>query len=132
VGQGNHRYNPKIRRTYETTKGHGAWRVMVLRAATVAMREQGHRMITGPVMLELVFAFPRPKSHVLKSGGLAKGAPAHKTSSPDLSKLIRCVEDSLTDAKVWTDDSYVVEVKAVKRYATHGEAIGAKVWVAPW
>ena len=89
-------------------------------------------MITGPAKLELVFTFPRPKSHVLKSGGLAKGAPAHKTSSPDLSKLIRCVEDSLTDAKVWTDDSYVVEVNALKRYAKHTEATGVKVWVAPW
>jgi len=98
--------------------------------AMVAMREQGHKLIDGPVVLGVKFRFPRPESHVLKSGKLAKGAPLAKISSPDLSKLVRCVEDSLTDAKAWTDDSYVTRLVASKMYAKPGEAIGVEVELA--
>lgn len=115
---------------YESTKGHSAWRVKVTRMATVAMREQGHELIDGPVVLGVRFRFSRPPSHVLKSGELAKGAPLAKISSPDLSKLVRCVEDSLTDAEAWTDDSYVTRLVASKMYAKPGEVVGVEVTVA--
>ncbi len=60
--------------------------------------------IEGPVALTTIFCFVRPKSHFLKSGKLTKSAPAGKISKPDDSKLVRAIEDSITDAGLWGDD----------------------------
>jgi Holliday junction resolvase RusA-like endonuclease len=38
---------------------------------------------------------------------------------PDLDKLIRAVADSLTDAKIYADDSRIVRITAQKVYADH-------------
>ena len=126
--QGNHRWNPKLRRMFETTKGHAAWRLIVMRLAQVAHRESELEQFTGPVILELRFRLPRPKGHVKKDGTLRLGKPELPISSPDLSKLVRAVEDSLTGAGVWTDDSLVADLFARKRYASPGEE-GVDVFV---
>jgi Holliday junction resolvase RusA-like endonuclease len=116
---------------YESTKGHSTWRVTVTRMAMAAMREQGHELIEGAAVLSVKYRFPRPPSHVKVDGvSLRKGKPKEMISSPDLSKLVRCVEDALTDAKVWTDDSHVIRLLASKLYAKPGEAVGVEVTVA--
>ena len=128
VGQGNHRRN-QWGATYETTKGHAAWRNAVGLMARTALR--GRAPITGPVRLSAEFRFARPPSHLKKSGGLKKGKPRAKVSAPDLSKLVRCIEDALTDAGVWEDDSRVVAYGSVtKRYCFPGEE-GVTIWVEP-
>jgi len=73
------------------------WRAAVVEAAKTAL---GGRMLTGPVGLSIEFVFPAPASEPLR---------IWKHTAPDLSKLIRAVEDALTDAKVWEDDARVVE-----------------------
>jgi len=69
----------------------------------------------GPLSLLLTFTMPRPKS-----------APKRVTRpfrKPDLSKLIRAVEDALTDAGVWHDDAQIVTVTATKRYVGDAMAL---------
>jgi Holliday junction resolvase RusA-like endonuclease len=50
----------------------------------------------GPIKVSIYFQFERPKSHMLKSGELRKGAPEYHVSKPDIDKLVRTVLDGLT------------------------------------
>ena len=72
------------------------------------------------VILELAFYLPRPKS--------APKSRTHMVTRPDLSKCIRSTEDALIGV-LFTDDSYVVGVKAFKQYAADGSAAHAVVTV---
>jgi hypothetical protein len=52
--------------------------------------------------------------------------------TPDLSKLVRAVEDALTDAGVWRDDALVVRYHELeKRYAAVGEGPGVLISIRP-
>lgn len=90
-----------------------AWRSTVTEAALKRIAEYGHwDPFTYPVCLTVFFVFRRPKSHYRtgKNAHLLKpDAPICPVSGRqgDLSKLVRAVEDSLTDAGVWTDDKLV-------------------------
>mgnify|MGYP003677421495 CR=1 FL=1 len=123
VAQGNHRATRRGR-IYETTKGHREWREAVRLAASAIIGDP----ITGPVQLTALFTFVRPMSHLKVGGGLRKGKPLGKTTKPDLSKLVRCVEDSITDAGVWRDDSQVTDLVA---YKTYGKNPGVLIKIAP-
>lgn len=82
------------------------WRALVEGAARQAL---GLRQpLTGALILGPTFYLPRPPSHYTKAGRRKKAAPVYPEYKPDLSKLIRAVEDSLSDAGVWTDDARVV------------------------
>lgn len=81
------------------------WRKAVALAARAAWA--GREPIAGPVELRLTFFLPRGKT-------VRRALP---TTKPDLVKLARAVEDSLTDAQVWADDSLVVDEHLHKRYA---------------
>jgi Holliday junction resolvase RusA-like endonuclease len=81
-----------------------------------------------PVVLYAEFYFPRPKGHFGKRG-LLPSAPTHHTVKPDLSKLVRAIEDSLTDAGIWRDDNQVVTIAAAKHYT--GNAPGVQISVRP-
>lgn len=73
--------------------------------------------ISGAVGLIAHFYFPRPKGHFGRNGNLLPSAPPHHMTKPDCSKLVRAIEDSLTDAGVWHDDNQVVNISAAKHYA---------------
>jgi Holliday junction resolvase RusA-like endonuclease len=92
----------------EDNARHKPWRATVAAYALSARLEACAGIIDGPVRLTLKFMFVKPKS-VKKSRTL----PCVK---PDLSKLIRAVEDSLTGI-IWRDDSLVVDIVARKVYA---------------
>lgn len=84
------------------------WRRAIGKAAKLAMIEIASREpITEAVVLSARFYVQRPPSHLKKSGGLRKGVSVAKTSTPDLGKYIRALEDALTDAEVWKDDRLV-------------------------
>ena len=73
--------------------------------------------ITGPVALTLAFYFQMPK------GMQRKRIPTPtqlKTTRPDLSNLIKSVEDAMSSV-VYLDDSQVVEVLAYKHIAAQGK-----------
>ena len=71
----------------------------------------------GPMVVELVFVFERPKS-VTRDWMSVK---------PDVDKLCRAVLDGVSDSGFWVGDQQVVELRALKRYGVDGEPAG--VWV---
>lgn len=106
-------------RMIESSKYVGPWRQTVALFARKAARESGAFIEHGPVNLELGFVMPRPLS-----------TPKSKTPAavkrPDVDKLARAVLDALTGA-VFKDDSQVIELRAHKRIAEHGEEPGVQI-----
>jgi len=116
VAQGNHSIGRG--RIYETTKGHKLWRDTVKLAAE--QLAHGIAPMSGAIMAHMKFLIERPASHTKQDGKLRKGKPMRPLSRPDLSKLIRCAEDAITDGGIWCDDSRVVEYcKTRKVYTTN-------------
>ena len=107
---------------YDDAKKSRPWKAQVYNAAAEAMA--GARLLEGPLRLSVVFTVARPKSHY-GARGVLPSAPARPTVRPDVTKLLRAVEDGMT-AIVWRDDAQVVEQHAVKRY---GEPACAEVHV---
>lgn len=96
------------------------WRSLVMAAAREAMAERDP--LTGPLLLEVTFRFPRPKSHYgtgRNAGSVKPAAPVWHASRPDLDKLLRALGDSLVGI-VYVDDAQLVEVEAVKVYGSPG------------
>lgn len=84
--------------------------------------------LTGPLVVEVVFTMPRPKSHYRtgKHAGVVRDdAPAWHTKKPDATKLLRALEDALTGV-LWTDDAVIAEQRVDKVY---GNRPGAYVTV---
>jgi Holliday junction resolvase RusA-like endonuclease len=83
----------------------------------------------GAMRVVCTFVFTRPKSHYgtgKNALNLKPSAPASMTTKPDVDKLARAILDALTGT-LYSDDSQVVELKVVKRYAALEEPIG--VWI---
>jgi len=75
-------------------------------------------VLAGPISLSLVFYLPRPKSHFgtgRNAGKLKPSARKYPTTTPDLTKLVRAVEDALKGV-TWKDDSQVVYQLNTKFY----------------
>jgi|SRR6478609_7906131 len=72
-----------------------------------------------PLMLEAAFIFDRPASHFgtgRNAGVLKQSARPHPTGRPDLSNLVKLVEDALNE-NAFKDDSRIVAYGATgKRY----------------
>jgi len=76
--------------------------------AAAAQTERGdHPPVTGPVSVTMTFSMARPKTR--------GNARLHHVVRPDLDKLIRAVLDALTGV-LFTDDSQVTSITAIKRY----------------
>lgn len=102
-------------RMIEQSKYLPQWRKDVHNAAVKALEEDGRKM-DGPIECSLTFFLPRPKNH-------PKTKPTYPTTQPDLSKLIRAVEDSLTTAGWWADDARVIRSIAEKHYSIPTELV---------
>ncbi len=102
------------------------WRAAVRYAAA-----QQSRVITGPVMVTLIFQLSRAKSH-FGTGRNAKqlkaSAPVDHTNKPDIDKLARAVLDALTNV-VFEDDSCVIVLSASKRYSVSVDRTGCQIRV---
>lgn len=95
----------------ESSRHLAAWRRSIVYAASACAR--GVRF-SGPVVVSMVFSMPAPRRVVDRN--------ARPSSRPDLSKLIRAVEDALVDAGVLVDDARIVEYsRAAKVYAGSGD-----------
>ena len=71
------------------------------------------------VKLDLLFMMPRAKSHFgtgKNADKLKPTAPELHTKKPDLTKMLRAIEDALTGI-IWRDDSQVVAFTCRKEYA---------------
>ena len=73
----------------------------------------------GPVRLTLDFTYLRPKGHFKKHGDLSTAGKKkpYPTVKPDLTKLVRAVEDALTGL-IWRDDTQVVYQSNSKTYGS--------------
>jgi len=100
-----HAYVPEKHRVHDYRKKVAAAAVK----AGVAMR-------SGPVFVDLLFVFERPKSHRTKSG-LSSRAPALPREDGD--NLAKAVVDCLTGV-AWEDDTIVADWFVRKRYGKQG------------
>lgn len=104
------------------------WKAQVATAAGETM--DGAGLLSGPLLLEVLFVMPRPRGH-LGTGRNAErvraSAPTHPIVKPDTTKLLRAVEDALTGI-VWRDDAQVVVQHVEKVY---GEPARCFVSVRP-
>ena len=94
----------------------GDWKSDVRAAAT---ENYAGPLLTGPLVMELTFFFTRPKSHFgsgKNADKLKAGAPEYPCGKPDLTKIVRGVEDALTSI-IWKDDAQIVRQHVEKCYA---------------
>jgi Holliday junction resolvase RusA-like endonuclease len=102
------------------------WRTAVATAAIEAMADLPP--LPGPLALDALFRFPRPKAHYRtgrNAGELKPTAPNLHHGRPDLDKLLRALGDALTGI-VWTDDGQLARIQARKVYGSPG--LHAIVW----
>jgi Holliday junction resolvase RusA-like endonuclease len=106
-----------------------AWQSLVAGEAARAMQEQEVTLMQGALCLRLRFVRVRPGGHYTPKGELtAEGRrQAFPAKRPDVTKLIRGVEDALTRV-VWRDDAQVVQQEATKVW---GEPERVEVEVGP-
>jgi Holliday junction resolvase RusA-like endonuclease len=91
------------------------WQELVSSAAAAAV--DGARL-EGPLLLEVDFYVARPAGHFGRGRNadvVRASAPAFPAVRPDVTKLVRGVEDAMTGI-VWRDDAQVVTQTARKRY----------------
>lgn len=116
-------YNKKLGRALivDACKKNKQWR------DTVADTAVANRCPTygGALVIEVHFRMPRPKWH-FGAKGLRPSAPAHHTTKPDATKLLRSTEDALTGI-AWRDDSQIVMQTVTKAYCAVGEYPGAEI-----
>ncbi len=93
----------------------------------LAAQQVGCTPIVGPVYLELLFTFPRPKRLQWKNKTMH--AEWH-TSKPDLDNLEKSVKDALTGI-CWQDDAQVCSVVKRKIYGAGGDPAGVRITVGP-
>lgn len=101
-------------RDASASRGGTEWRKQV---AETARRAMGARdPLDGPLFLVLRFYVGRPKGHFGRRGLLPNARP-YPTTRPDLTKLVRSVEDACTGI-VWRDDSQVIFQTTHKEYGS--------------
>jgi Holliday junction resolvase RusA-like endonuclease len=101
-----------VRVSDDNLKGR-SWKNAVASSAREMYRGQ---LLSGPLAVTMRFFRPRPQGHFGKSGlnktGLNCPSPI---SRPDVLKLARCAEDSLTGV-LWRDDAQIVEEHLFKHW----------------
>jgi Holliday junction resolvase RusA-like endonuclease len=89
------------------------WRVTIQHAIA---RVYDEPPLLGPLELACYFTVPRPRGHAGRRG-LRPSAPGYPTTRPDLTKLLRALEDAATGL-LWADDAQIVTQIITKRYGT--------------
>lgn len=100
-------YDPEKSRNYKA---------YVKLLATQAMREQGFTMIEGPCCLDILAFFEVPKSKSKKFRQAALEGKERPTKKPDLSNIVKGIEDAL-NGLVYKDDSSIVYLSVAKYYS---------------
>lgn len=86
-------------------------------------------LLDEPLVLMAEFHVLRPKAHFRSNGQLKDWAvEAAPHARCDITKLLRCIEDSLNKV-LWRDDRLVVEQHARLIWS---DKPGAHIWVADW
>ena len=69
----------------------------------------------GPVIANMEFIMPMPKSLRKRDVALVEAGRYYHTKKPDLDNMVKFVKDCL-NGLAWRDDSQVVKLTATKRY----------------
>lgn len=120
-------------RTKEKAAEFKRWRQAVADATAAAMHGRSRIAKPSAVRLVAVFAFPRPASHYGTGRNAAKLKPsapvAYHGQKPDISKLLRAVEDSMTGI-AYDDDSQIADAETLKIWCGRDETPGVYLWVS--
>jgi Holliday junction resolvase RusA-like endonuclease len=103
------------------------------RLVSEAREQYDGPVLTGPLVVEMIFYEPRPKSHYgtgRNEKTLRDSAPSKPAKKPDALKLARGVEDALSGV-VWTDDALTCDLIARKRYVGRHQQARVEVRIAP-
>jgi Holliday junction resolvase RusA-like endonuclease len=114
VGQGRARFT-KSGHAYTPTKTRNAQAVVKL-AAEMAMRAHGDQCFAGPLELSLRVFIRIPRSKPKKWQAQARSGAVWPTTKPDLSNIIKLIEDAMTGT-VYLDDKQIVSLNVRKLYA---------------
>ena len=117
---------------YDTNKKLMPWRTDMIGCAHQAMTSQSRSQFLGPVRVQLIAVFPRPKSHygTGRNADLLKdSAPSFHCQKPDADKLARAVLDALTIAGVWRDDAQASFVSIQKNWGGGTYTPGMSIFV---
>lgn len=121
--------NRPILKYVDAGKENRKWRKRVGRSAKVAYQREP---VTAACKISFLFRFERPQSHFRTgkfSGVLRPDAPMLHTQKPDLSKLIRSTEDSLSGL-VYADDCQIPEHGEMRKdWCKPGEVEGATITI---
>ena len=96
---------------YEANRGWKPWRDKLISALTM----EGKHLPDGPVLVSLVFYFPKPQKP--KFGSVLQAV------TPDVDKCSRTVLDALESSGVVPNDSRVSALSATKRYSDEGPGV---------
>ena len=100
-----HAYTPQKTREYEE-----AMRLAYVASVKSAPHERG-----VPLKLTLYCEYPIPKSDSKKKHGEKANGTIKPTIKPDLSNVLKAVEDALNGV-AYFDDSQITKIVAIKRY----------------
>ena len=115
--------NPRTGRVIivDKAKGKANFTAEVKVYASCRAEELAWQPATGAVMASYRFFFARPQSHYgsgKNADKLKPSAPELHIQRPDLTNLLKCMEDALKGI-VWRDDCHVSEIDAVKFWDDH-------------
>lgn len=79
-----------------------------------ALKHRPRKLWDGPIIMELLFLMPRPKS-------LAKKVVYH-TKKPDLDNLAKSIKDALQGV-IYTTDSLIIILNLEKKYTLTEEGV---------
>lgn len=100
-------YDPEKSRNYKA---------YVRMLATQAMKDTGFEMIDGPCLLSINAFFEIPKSKSKRFREAALKGDERPTKKPDLSNIIKGIEDSL-NGLTYKDDACIVHLACQKFYS---------------
>jgi crossover junction endodeoxyribonuclease RusA len=106
-------------RMIEMSRAVGPWREAV--RAETQRAEAGLGPRTWPVMVQIVFRLPRPKS--------TPASVKWPARRPDVDKLARAVLDGLVAGGAIADDSLVVYLSAKKTFASETRGPGCDIQI---
>jgi Holliday junction resolvase RusA-like endonuclease len=90
--------------------------------------------ITGPVRVDTIFYFRRPRDHYgtgRNAGILKSWAPLYHTTVPDRDNLDKACLDVLTKCRFWGDDCQAALGLVGKVYANDDEQTGVRITITP-
>jgi Holliday junction resolvase RusA-like endonuclease len=113
----------------DACKRTGPWKEHVARTAAA---QYSGPLLSGPLKVTMTFSRIRPTSHYGSGRNADKikdSSPVFPVAKPDITKLVRAVEDALKGV-IYPDDSLIVENANRKLYAPKGQRPGVKVIVS--